>query len=253
MYWQGACQQGGLRQDREVDHAGSGSIRVLLVRTHSPGNLGAAARACRNFGARLALLDPIADPTHPDAIAFASGAENWLTGAERPSTWVEVERASGLVVALSSLRGRDTRGLPPALSWSSIRSGNAGPRPYTLVFGPERSGLTRDEVSRCGARLRIDTDPAFPTLSLSHSVAIALALSAPAGRTVERARLDIAGAALTGRLRRALQEALERDPGSASAARELAATLDRARLSRREAELWLLVLARGPKGQRRLQ
>ena len=54
------------------------SLRVVLVRTHNPGNLGAVARAAKNFGAKIALLGPRTDPVHPDAIAFASGAEDLL-------------------------------------------------------------------------------------------------------------------------------------------------------------------------------
>ena len=53
-------------------------LRVVLVRTHNPGNLGAAARAAKNFGAEISLLGPRTDPAHPDAISFASGAEDFL-------------------------------------------------------------------------------------------------------------------------------------------------------------------------------
>jgi len=53
-------------------------VLAVLVRTHNPGNLGAAARAAKNFGAELLLVDPRAEVLHPDAVAFASGAEDLL-------------------------------------------------------------------------------------------------------------------------------------------------------------------------------
>ncbi len=59
-------------------------LRVVLVRTHNPGNLGAAARAAKNFGAEISLLGPRTDPAHPDAISFASGAEDLLRKVKSP-------------------------------------------------------------------------------------------------------------------------------------------------------------------------
>ncbi len=44
-----------------------------------------------------------------------------------------------------------------------------------FVFGPERSGLTEDELARASACLRLPTDPEFPTMNLSHAVAVVLA------------------------------------------------------------------------------
>ncbi len=153
---------------------------VVLVRTHSPGNLGSAARAAKCFGAEFAILDPRADRLHQDALAFASGAEDLLAGASVLKEWEEVESRTGRVVALSSLRGRAARGLPPAISWPNLRA-ERGRHTVALVFGPERGGLTREEVQRCDARLSLPTSHEFPTLNLAQAVAAALALGT-AGR-----------------------------------------------------------------------
>ncbi|MGA7993152.1 MAG: TrmH family RNA methyltransferase, partial [Thermoanaerobaculia bacterium] len=96
-------------------------ILAVLVRTHNPGNLGAAARAAKNFGAELLLVDPRADVLHPDAVAFASGAEDFLRRAKRLAALDEVVSMADEVVALSSLRGRATRGLPPAIAFAAVR------------------------------------------------------------------------------------------------------------------------------------
>jgi len=223
------------------------SVDVLLVRTHSPGNLGSAARACKAFGARLLLLDPRADAAHEDARAFASGAEDLLGAALRPSSWEEAEGGAGAVLALTSLRGRATRGLPPAWSWAAARR-EAARRRLVLVFGPERSGLTTDEVRRTQGRLALPTRPDFPVLNLAQAVAAALALVASGRSSHGGAKggsspdADAAPTTAHRRLREELAAALR---ASGFLGREddavlfeLLAPLLRARPTGREAELW---------------
>ncbi|MEO6323317.1 MAG: RNA methyltransferase [Thermoanaerobaculia bacterium] len=151
------------------------SLLVVLVRTHSPGNLGSAARAAKNFGASLALVDPRCDRRHPDALAFASGAEELLEIAE-DLTFTELEQRVEHVIALSSLRGRGVPGLPPVTTFASLRRRLKRER-VALVFGPERGGLTKEEMRLCGERLSIATSPEFPTMNLAQSVAATLALA----------------------------------------------------------------------------
>ncbi len=148
----------------------------VLVRTHSPGNLGSAARAARNFGAALVLLEPRCGLDHPDALAFASGAEELLAAAPVLDSWEGLDERADRVVALTSLRGRAARGLPPATTWSRVRREARGGR-VALVFGPERGGLRSDELARCDARLSLPSVPGFPTLNLAQAVAASLALA----------------------------------------------------------------------------
>jgi tRNA C32,U32 (ribose-2'-O)-methylase TrmJ len=229
------------------------SVDVLLVRTHSPGNLGSAARACRAFGARLLLLDPRADAAHEDARAFASGAEEVLDAAPRPASWEEAAGGARALLALSSLRGRSARGLPPAWSWAAARRAAREGR-LVLAFGPERSGLTTEELRRASGLLALPTRPAVPVLNLAQAAAAALALlaAAPARGEVPGPR---AGADETARLRDALRGALRasgflgREDDAVLG--ELLAPLLRARLSAREAGLWtgaLRKLGRVPRG-----
>jgi TrmH family RNA methyltransferase len=163
-------------------------ILAVLVRTHNPGNLGAAARAAKNFGAELLLVDPRADVLHPDAVAFASGAEDFLRRAKRLAALDEVVSMADEVVALSSLRGRATRGLPPAIAFAAVRRALHARRRVALVFGPERGGLTTAELRTSDTRLRIDTSPGFSTLNLAQSVGIALALLYPFEESPRRRR-----------------------------------------------------------------
>ncbi len=195
---------------------------VILVRTHSPGNLGAAARCVKNFGASLLLVSPSADRAHGDARAFASGAEDVLEGAAISEDWDGVAAKADLFVALSSLRSRGVRGLPPETTFAALAQELEGGRRVGLVFGSERSGLTTEEVLRCGARLRLPSVPSFPTLNLAQSVAASLAilaerksspgeppLEAPEDRNAPRVRMSPpAPAVLLERFLRALREAM---------------------------------------------
>jgi tRNA (cytidine32/uridine32-2'-O)-methyltransferase len=150
------------------------TLRVVLVRTHNPGNLGAAARAAKNFGAEIALLGPRTPLDHPDAVAFASGAEDLLRKVKTLGSFDELPAQADDVIALSSLRGRVSRGLPPPVTFEEVSSSLRRGRRVALVFGPERGGLTTEELRFCDARLRIETRPDFPTLNLAQSVAISL-------------------------------------------------------------------------------
>jgi tRNA/rRNA methyltransferase len=90
-------------------------------------------------------------------------------------------------VATSSLRGRSKRRwLPLSELPEFVASLPSGAR-VAYVFGPERSGLTEEERSRASATVNVPTDPGFPTMNLSHAVAVLLALhrtfASPSGAT----------------------------------------------------------------------
>jgi len=152
-------------------------LAVVLVRPHTPGNLGSVARVARNFGVPdLRLVEP-ATPVDEESRRLASGADDVLDGLTRYGSLVEATADSDAVVATSSLRGRDEQRflslaeLPAFLAELGPAAGVA------FVFGPERSGLTEQERSRASACLRLPTRPEFPTMNLSHAVAIVLAMS----------------------------------------------------------------------------
>jgi tRNA/rRNA methyltransferase len=232
---------------------------AVLVRTHSPGNLGAAARAAKNFGAELALIDPRADPLHPDAVAYASGAEDSLRKKDFEISWRSLRESASRIVALSSLRGRVTRGLPPPTTFAAVRRELRAGRRVALVFGPERGGLTTEELRECDARLRIPASPEFPSLNLAQAVAISLALSLSSSVSLPfeepRRRRGCGESSETpatskelDRLKEALRDSLAAagyaGPGrNAHVVAELESSLLRARLTKREVTLWLGALA----------
>jgi tRNA/rRNA methyltransferase len=230
-------------------------LLAVLVRTHSPGNLGAAARAAKNFGATLALIEPRVDVLHPDALAYSSGAEELLRGIKTLPDWHALREGVSRTVALSSLRGRATRGLPPATTFAAVRRDLRPGRRVALVFGPERGGLSTEELQECDARIRIPTSPDFPSLNLAQAVAISLALSlspsislpfeAPRRRRGSGGEDDeTASSRDLARLRRTLRSSLSA-AGFAGRGRnahvvaELESSLIRSGLTSREVTLWL--------------
>ncbi len=153
------------------------NCRVVLVRTEVAANLGAAARAMANFGlGDLALVSPAADPRDLHARALATHGEAVL---DRCRTVADLGAAVSdcvLVVATSARTGglfrRQSVGAPDEVLPHVVEAAASGP--VALVFGPERTGLTNEEVSRCHYLITIPTDPACPALNLAQAVAVCL-------------------------------------------------------------------------------
>jgi tRNA/rRNA methyltransferase len=152
------------------------ACRVVLVRTHVAGNLGATARVMRNLGlSDLVLVAPIADPTCREARRLSTHGESILTNALIvPDLGSALSNC--LVVAATSARiGKRIRGqfgAPEQIMPHLVEAMNPGP--VALVFGPEPSGLTDEEIARCHWLLHIPTDVGYPALNLAQAVAICL-------------------------------------------------------------------------------
>jgi TrmH family RNA methyltransferase len=155
-------------------------IGIVVVRPLLPSNLGSIARACKNFGVLdLRLVEPAAQ-INEDSHRLASGAGDVLEGLRRYSSLPPAIADFEAVVATSSLRGR---GKHRAISLGDLPGflQELGQSRVALVFGPEKSGLTEEEMSHASVFLRLPTEPEFPTLNVSHAVAITLAAARLAG------------------------------------------------------------------------
>ncbi|MDD4887589.1 MAG: RNA methyltransferase [Thiomonas sp.] len=151
------------------------TVFVLVGASH-PGNVGAAARAIKNMGFRhLRLVAPrFADVlTQPEAVAFASGAEDVLQEAQIQPDLSAAVADCGLVVALSA-RVRDfgpPLRTPDCLPHCAERSAQQGRR-VAFVFGSERFGLSNADVYRCDVLLSIPANPAYTSLNLAQAVQV---------------------------------------------------------------------------------
>ena len=155
-------------------------LSVVLVRLFLPANLGSVARAAKNFGVEdVRLVEPSA-PADEEAHRLASGAGDVLDALRRYGTLQDAVADFGAVVATSSLRGRGPH-RPLTLSQLPGFLAEHGGSGIAFVFGAERSGLTEEEMSHASVSLRLPTEARFPTMNVSHAVAVALA----AARLVE--------------------------------------------------------------------
>ena len=147
-------------------------IRIVLVSTQHPGNIGAAARAMHNMGlSNLVLVNPRHFPDE-QATAMASGAQALLESAQVVQTLDEAVADCAWVVAVSA-RPRHL-GDEPLTPWNMAARAVAMPAPNTvaLVFGCERTGLTNEELERCNATTRIDANPEYSSLNLAQAVQV---------------------------------------------------------------------------------
>jgi tRNA (cytidine32/uridine32-2'-O)-methyltransferase len=156
-------------------------VDVILVRSSRAANVAAACRAMKNMGLqRLTLVDPPAELATEPARALAYGAWDVLDGARRASSLREAVAGCAVVAGTS---GRAREAISPRQLATEASPLSRGGR-LGLVFGPEASGLTDEELALCHLRVRIPTDPAHPSLNLAQAVlllAYEIHLSALAG------------------------------------------------------------------------
>jgi len=149
------------------------NIRVVLVNTSHPGNIGGAARAMKNMGlSRLVLVDPLDFPSH-EANARASGADDVLANAQVVATLEEALVGTTVVLGTSA---RDRRIPWPLLDprecgAKSIEEAAQGGE-IALVFGREHAGLTNEELQRCHFHVHIPSNPDFSSLNLGAAVQV---------------------------------------------------------------------------------
>jgi tRNA/rRNA methyltransferase len=149
-----------------------GRLRVVLVRTSLPANIGAAARAMLTMGlTRLVLVAPRHFP-HADATALAAGATRVLDGARVVPTLDEALSGAVLSIGLSA-RPRKLAGRVLAIREAAAQAiGGAKDGDVALVFGTEMSGLGNDELARCSIVATIAANPEYTSLNLAAAVQV---------------------------------------------------------------------------------
>lgn len=148
-------------------------IRVVLVNTSHPGNIGGAARAMKNMGlSQLVLVQPESFP-HGDAVARASGATDILDAARVVDTLEEALSGCSVVLGTSA---RDRRIpwplLDPRECATTCLEHLEANGEVALVFGREYAGLTNEELQRCQFHVHIPSDPEFGSLNLAAAVQV---------------------------------------------------------------------------------
>jgi len=147
-------------------------LRVVLVEPRNPLNVGAAARAMLNFGFDQLWLVRPREKAFREAKS-AMGAAGVLEQARVTETLTAAVGGASLVVGTASLQGRSTdivqRELEPA---ATVLRTHAETAEAALVFGTEKYGLSKEQLSHCDWLLTIPTNPDCPSMNLGQAVAL---------------------------------------------------------------------------------
>jgi tRNA/rRNA methyltransferase len=149
-----------------------GRLRVVLVEPKEAGNIGAVARAMKNFGfAELWIVGK-----HPELLPvsgwWASGADDVLAAARFTATLQEAIGDAQVTVATTSMRGRTTPVTYSPRTLATAYAALSDGQVLALVFGREDSGLTREELVLCQYSAAIPANDAFPTMNLAQSACV---------------------------------------------------------------------------------
>jgi tRNA/rRNA methyltransferase len=150
------------------------NLRVVLVATRNPLNIGAAARALSNFGAaHLRVVNPY-------EVAFrearsAVGAAQLLANAKEYETVAEAVADCSLVIGTTAAGRRELQHELRRLdagTHSILRQLKTGP--VAILFGSEKVGLSNEDMSHCHWLMRIPTRDAHGSMNLGQAVAVCL-------------------------------------------------------------------------------
>ena len=150
-------------------------LDVVLVSPRNPLNIGAAARAMANFGfSRLKVVAPYEE--HWRESRSAVGAPEVLQNASSTERLAEAVADCTLVAGTGTLTYRKPEQrilrlpeLAPLVGRELARGGR-----FAIVFGPEKHGLTREDLSHCHLLVEIPTDQRQPSMNLGQAVAVCL-------------------------------------------------------------------------------
>jgi len=147
-------------------------VRIVLVDTSHPGNIGATARAMKTMGlSELALVRPLHFPSD-EATARAAGADDVLklasvhadlTSAIADCGWVVGASARLRTVALPIVDPREAA----VTIWQRLMANRVA-----VLMGPEQSGLTNEDLARCQQLVHIPANPEFSSLNLAMAVQV---------------------------------------------------------------------------------
>jgi tRNA/rRNA methyltransferase len=220
-------------------------LRVVLVASRNPLNIGAAARAMSNFGyAHLRVVNPY-EPAFREARS-AVGASELLASAQVYDRVADAVADCALVVGTTAVRHRVLQQPLHPLEYGArlLRKRLAAGR-VALLFGSERVGLSNDDISHCHWLMRIPTCEENISMNLGQAVAVCLyelVRSEKAGRGSTK---ELANGEDVERMTEMLNEALRLSgyPGPKDSNElKIRRLLRRMNLSPLDAEVWLGVL-----------
>jgi len=148
------------------------NIRVVMINTSHPGNIGAAARVMKNMGlSRLYLVNPKQFPNY-EATAMASGADDLLNRAVVCSSFAQALSGCHLVLGSTARERKLQHDFIDGRKAGLLAAKESEQREVALVFGRERTGLTNEETGLCHKLINIPTNPDYASLNVASAVQI---------------------------------------------------------------------------------
>ena len=146
------------------------NIRVVLVRTFHSGNIGSAARAMKTMGlSNLYLVNP-KEYQQDQALQMAMSADDIVHNAKHVNCLLKAVADCTVVIASTARsRGYDLPMLNPEQAAQKLCT-TANKQKVALVFGPERMGLSNEDLQLCNHRVTIPTSPDYSSLNLAAAV-----------------------------------------------------------------------------------
>ncbi|MEM7048976.1 MAG: RNA methyltransferase [Acidobacteriota bacterium] len=163
---------------------------IILVQPQLGENIGFVARAMRNCGlTELRLVRPRQAWPNPKAVAAASGADEVLERAQLfESTAEAVADLEHLYATTARRRDMVKAVVTPRQAAGELRQRVAQGSPCGVLFGPERTGLDNDDVTRCDKIVEVPLNPEFSSLNLGQAVLLVayewFQTAAPAGEEI---------------------------------------------------------------------
>lgn len=147
-------------------------IRLVMVNTTHPGNIGAAARAIKNMGlSKLVLVEPKEFPS-PKAVWRAAGATDVLENVQVVSTLDEAIEDCGLVIGTSARERRIPWPLLTPRECADKVWAETEHHDIAILFGREDRGLTNEELHKCHFHLHIPANPDYSALNISAALQV---------------------------------------------------------------------------------
>jgi TrmH family RNA methyltransferase len=165
-------QRSGARSDPGLMESQLARLRIVLINTTHPGNIGATARAMKVMGlSRLHLVTPKIYPS-ADATARASGADDILEHAVVHESLEPALDGCGLVLGTSARLRSLPMPMLDARAAAEQAVEEASRHEIAILFGRERHGLTNEEMQRCHFLVNIPTNPEYGSLNIAQAVQI---------------------------------------------------------------------------------
>ncbi|MCK5810136.1 MAG: RNA methyltransferase [Cocleimonas sp.] len=146
------------------------NIRIVMVRTFHPGNIGSAARSMKTMGlSQLYLVSPREFPSD-EALKMSAGAKDTVEKAIVVNSVYEAVKDCSLVIATTArIRGHDLPELSPDKMANALNTA-AKKAPVALIFGPERMGLFNEDLTLAKYRVTIPANPDYRSLNIAAAV-----------------------------------------------------------------------------------